>query len=87
MVDSKAVAVATEGLEVLRGARRIFFSFFWRCVCGGVAVYLRILSMSGSVCLPRAPPFRLRNLLQGEINEDLVLDCHLLPPLKWQLRV
>lgn len=87
MVDSKAVAVVTVGLEVLRGARRIFFFFFLAvCVCGG-AVYLRILSMSGSVCLPRAPPFRLRNLLQGEINEDLVLDCHLLPPLKWQLRV
>lgn len=69
MVDSKAVAVVTEGLEVLRGEQRIFF--------GGV-VYLRILSMSGSVCLPRAPPFRLRNLLQEKINEDLVLDCHLL---------
>lgn len=34
--------------------------------------------MSGSVCLPRAPPFHLRNLLQEKINEDLVLDCHLL---------
>lgn len=31
-------------------------------------------------CLPRAPALRLRNLLQGEINEDLVLDCHLLSP-------
>lgn len=44
---------------------------------GGWVVYLRILSMSGSVCLPRAPPFHLRNLLQEKINEDLGLDCHL----------
>lgn len=47
--------------------------FFW----GGWVAYLRILSMSGSVCLPRALPFHLRNLLQEKINEDLVLDCHL----------
>lgn len=88
-VDSKAVAVVTEGLEVLRGERRIFYLFFFMCVgffCvwGGGEVYLRILSMSGSVCLPAclpgAPALRLRNLLQGEINEDLVLDCHLLSP-------
>lgn len=38
-VDSKAVAVATEGLEVLRGERRIFYGVFlvvwWRCVWWG----------------------------------------------------
>lgn len=33
--------------------------------------------MSGSVCLPQAPPFHLHNLLHEKINEDLVLDCHL----------
>lgn len=70
MVDSKAVAVVTEGLEVLLAEQRIFGG-------GGWLAYLRILSMSGSVCLPRALPFHLRNLLQEKINEDLVLDCHL----------
>lgn len=55
----------------------------WSCclLCigffGGWVAYLRILSMSGSVCLPQAPPFHLHNLLQEKINEDLVLDCHL----------
>lgn len=68
MVDSEAVAVVTEGLEVLLAEQRIFW---------GWVTYLRILSMSGSVCLPRALPFHLRNLLQEKINEDLVLDCHL----------
>lgn len=50
----------------------------WGGWLGRGVVYLRILSMSGSVCLPRAPLFHLRNLLQEKINEDLVLDCHLL---------
>lgn len=56
MADSKAVAVVTEGLKVLRGEQRIFFAG-GRGTRGrgdGGAVYLRILSMSGSVCLPRA---------------------------------
>lgn len=72
LVDSKAVAVVTEGLEVLREEQRILFGE------GRWVVYLRILSMSGSVCLPQAPLFHLHNLLQEKINEDLVLDCHLL---------
>lgn len=56
MVDSKAVAVVTEGLEALRGEQRILFGVErW-------VVYLRILSMSGSVCLPQAPLFHLRNV-------------------------
>ena len=69
MVDSKAVAVVTEGQEVLLAEHRIF---------GGWVAYLRILSMSGSVCLPQALPFHLCNLLQEKINEDLWFDCHLL---------
>lgn len=73
MVDSKTVAVVTEGPEVLLGEHRIF---------GGWVAYLRILSMSGSIC--RALPFHLCNLLQEKINEDLVLDCHL--PSFWNAR-
>lgn len=69
MVDSKAVAVVTEGL---RGEQRILFGV------GRWVVYLRILSMSGSVCLPPAPLLHLRNVMREEINEDLALDCHLL---------
>lgn len=56
-MDSKAVAVVTEGLKVLRGVRRIFFYRFFCVVTGGGVwgvggVYSRTLSMSGIVCLP-----------------------------------
>lgn len=56
--------------------RRCLLSIGFFFFLGGGA-YLRILSMSGSVCLPQALPFHLHNLLQEKINEDLVLDCHL----------
>lgn len=71
MVDSKAVAVVTEGLEVLHIERRIFW---------GVGGLLKDSEHEWERLPAQAPPFPLHNLLQEKINEDLVLDCHLLSP-------